>query len=203
GVALAAIAYGAWFGGWLADRVDPRRLIAPALVLGGITTALTLPVVRYAGEALRGSAAGGVLLLTALTVFVPAALLSAVTPLVVKLQLGDLRRTGSVVGRLSGIGTLGGITATLGTGFVLVIALPSSAIIGCLAGGLVAGGLGFAAWRRRVEPPDPDRLTRSGRAGAVAAVVGLAGSGLAVTAPNPCDVETAYHCAAVVTDAAR
>jgi spermidine synthase len=203
GVALAAIAYGAWLGGWFADRVDPRRLIAPALVLGGITTALTLPVVRYAGEALRGSAAGGVLLLTALTVFVPAVLLSAVTPLVVKLQLGDLRQTGRVVGRLSSIGTLGGITATLGTGFVLVIALPSSAIIGCLAGVLVAGGLGFAAWRRRVEPPDPQRLAPSGRAGAVVAVVGLAGTGLVVTAPNPCDVETAYHCAAIVADAAR
>ena len=29
GVALAAIAYGAWIGGWLADRRDPRRLLAP------------------------------------------------------------------------------------------------------------------------------------------------------------------------------
>ena len=70
-------------------------------MLAGIATALTLPMVRYAGEVLRGGAVSAILLLAALAVFVPAALLSAVTPLVVKLQLGDLRRTGQVVGRLS------------------------------------------------------------------------------------------------------
>src|SRR5215510_11154175 len=54
GIALAAIAYGAWTGGWLADRVDPRRLLAPALVLAAAATAVTLPIVRWAGELLRG-----------------------------------------------------------------------------------------------------------------------------------------------------
>jgi spermidine synthase len=204
GVALAAIAYGAWLGGWLADRLDPRRLLAPALVLAAIATALTLPIVRYAGEVLRGSAAGGILLLTVAAIFVPAALLSAVTPLVVKLQLGDLKRTGQVVGKLSSIGTLGGITATLGTGFVLVAALPSSVIMLGLAGALGLAGLALEAY-----------LYRNGRVGllgasdrgrrqrAVLAVVGLAGAGLTAIAPNPCDVETAYHCAAVTTDPLR
>src|SRR6185312_16488962 len=68
GIALAAIAYGAWAGGWLADRRDPRGLLAPALVLAGIATAVTLPVVRYAGEVLRGGAASAILLLVALAV---------------------------------------------------------------------------------------------------------------------------------------
>src|SRR5687768_12739177 len=72
GVALGAIAYGAWTGGWLADRRDPRRLLPPTLVLAGVATGLTLPLVRYAGEVLRGDAVGAILLLTALTVFVPA-----------------------------------------------------------------------------------------------------------------------------------
>src|SRR3712207_1134009 len=75
GLALAAIAYGAWMGGWLADRRDPRTLLAPALVLAAIATAVTLPVVRYAGEVLRGNAASAILLLAAAAVFVPAALL--------------------------------------------------------------------------------------------------------------------------------
>lgn len=97
GIALGAIAYGAWTGGWLADRVDPRRLLAPAFVLAAAATAITLPSVRWAGELLRGSASAGILLLTAMTVFVPAALLSAITPLVVKLQLSDVSETGRVV----------------------------------------------------------------------------------------------------------
>jgi predicted MFS family arabinose efflux permease len=66
GVALAAIAYGAWFGGFLADRVDPRRVLAPALLLAAGATALTLPMVRWAGEWLRGAAVAGVLLLAML-----------------------------------------------------------------------------------------------------------------------------------------
>ncbi|MEH1012043.1 fused MFS/spermidine synthase [Micromonospora sp. CPCC 206060] len=200
GLALAAIAYGAWFGGWLADRRDPRSLLAPALVLAGIAAAVTVPVVRYAGEVLRGGAASAILLLTAIAVFVPAALLSSVTPLVVKLQLGDLSRTGQVVGRLSGIGTLGGITATLATGFVLVAALPSTAIVLIVAVVLGATGLALAVYLRRQDRaglPGPAR-TRS-----AVAVVGLVGAALTTVAPNPCDVETAYHCARVEVDPQR
>jgi MFS family permease len=200
GMALGAIAYGAWMGGFLADRRDPRALLAPALVLAGIATAVTLPVVRYAGEVLRGGAASAVLLLTALAVLVPAALLAGVTPLVVKLQLADLRRTGQVVGRLSGIGTLGGITATLVTGFVLVAALPSTVIVLGLAVLLGTTGLALALWLRRRAGTG---LPGPARAKAALAVLGLAGAGLSTVAPNPCDVETAYHCARVVADPQR
>lgn len=197
GVALAAIAYGAWFGGWLADRRDPRTLLAPALVLAGITTAVTLPVVRYAGELLRGGAAPGILLLTALAIFLPAALLAAVTPLVVKLQLADLRRTGQVVGKLSSIGTLGAITATLTTGFLLVATLPSSVIVVGLAALLGVSGLALGGYlRRQAGAALPGRPV----ARASLAVLGLAAAGLSTVAPNPCDVETAYHCASVEVD---
>ncbi|MFG1841149.1 fused MFS/spermidine synthase [Micromonospora sp. NPDC049175] len=200
GVALAAIAYGAWTGGWLADRRNPRGLLAPALVLAGIATAVTLPVVRYAGEVLRGGAASGILLLVSLAVFVPAALLAAVTPLVVKLQLADLRRTGQVVGRLSGIGTLGGITATLLTGFVLVAALRSTVILVTLAVALGLVGIGLGWYLRRQEPTD---VPGPARTRAALAVLGLVGAGLSTVAPNPCDIETAYHCARVTTDPSR
>jgi len=202
GIALAAIAYGAWTGGWLADRVDPRRLLAPAFLLAAAATAVTLPVVRWAGELLRGSASAGILLLTALAVFVPAALLSAITPLVVKLQLRDVGRTGRVVGKLSSIGTLGGITATLGTGFILVAALPTSVILIGLATLLGVTGMGLYAYLRRVDR-SVVVLGQRGQAAAVVAVIGLAGGSLTTVAPNPCDVETAYHCARVVVDPSR
>jgi hypothetical protein len=196
GVALAAIAYGAWFGGFLADRLNARRLLVPALLLAAGATALTLPMVRWAGEWLRGAAAAGVLLLAMLALFVPAALLAAVTPLVVKLQLSDLSRTGTVVGRLSGIGTVGGITATLATGFVFVAALPSSVIVLSLAGLLAAAGIGMAIYLRSGR-------AIHGRLGSYAALLGLAGAGLTAIAPAACDVETAYHCARIAVDPAR
>ncbi|HEV7961801.1 MAG TPA: fused MFS/spermidine synthase [Actinoplanes sp.] len=193
GISLAAIAYGTWLGGRLADRFDPRSLLAPALILAAIGTAITLPLVRWGGEILRGGAASAVLLLAAMAVFLPAFLLSTITPLVVKLQLGDLRRTGHVVGRLSSIGTLGAITATLGTGFILVAAMPTSWIVLTLAGLLAIAGFALGYWLRVSLPG-------KARARAVLATVGLVGAGLGATAPTPCDVETAYHCARVEND---
>jgi hypothetical protein len=199
GVSLAAIAYGTWLGGRLADRFDPRMLLAPALLLAAVGTAVTLPLVRYGGEILRGGAAPAVLLLAALAVFLPAFVLSTITPMVVKLQLADLDRTGSVVGRLSSVGTLGAITATLATGFIFVAAMPTSWIVLTLAGLLAAGGVALAWWLRR-----QDQLRLPGRPSTRAALVsiGLVGAGLGAVGPNPCDVETAYHCARIQIDPA-
>ncbi|MFI5890480.1 fused MFS/spermidine synthase [Actinoplanes sp. NPDC051513] len=196
GISLAAIAYGTWLGGRLADRFNPRLLLAPALLLGAIGTAVTLPLVRYGGSLLRGGAAPAVLLLAAMAVFLPAFLLSTITPMVVKLQLSDLDRTGSVVGRLSSIGTLGAITATLATGFVFVAAMPTSWIVLTLAGLLAAGGTALHLWLRRPTLPGRPK-TR-----AALAALGMAGAGLGAVGPNPCDIETAYHCARISPDPA-
>jgi spermidine synthase len=202
GIALAAIAYGTWVGGRLADRYDPRAMLAPALLLGAIGAAVTLPMVRYGGELLRGGAAPAVLFLAALAVFLPAFLLSTVTPLVIKLQLSDLERTGSVVGRLSSMGTLGAITATLATGFVFVAAVPSTWIVLSLAVLLAVSGLVLGWWLRR-SGGSAGQLPGKPRTRAALVSIGLVGAGLGVVASAPCDVETAYHCARVEADPAN
>lgn len=191
GVALAAIAFGTWAGGRAADRIDPARALGPLLLLSGVFTWLVLPAVRGTGEAFAGQELSLVLLLAAVTLFVPAALLSAVTPMVVRLELRDLRRTGSVVGRLSAVGTLGALLATFGTGFVLFATVPTSRIIVVLGAVLAVLGTALLVWQHR---------WRGVAAGTAAAVV--SGS-LAVLAPTPCDIETRYHCASVVADDSR
>jgi spermidine synthase len=196
GFALAAIAVGAWAGGAAADRTDPRRLIAPLLVAGGALVVAVLPLVRFAGALLSGVQSGNVLVLAAVAVIVPAALLSAVPPMVVALQLGSLQQTGSVVGRLSGIGTLGGIVATFATGFVLVALLPSSVILVGAGVLVVLAGLALAVLLRRRAPGVTGKLPAGLLALAVGAPV------LAALAPTPCDRETSYHCARVVADGA-
>jgi hypothetical protein len=206
GVSLGAIAYGAWTGGALADRIDPHKLLPPVFALAAAATALTLPVVRWMGEALRGTDLFGVVVLAVLAVFVPAALLSAITPVVVKLQLADMKHTGRVVGRLSSIGTLGGITATFVTGFVLVAALPTSTILLVLA--LVLAAVGAALWWKLGGPASPawqgwrSFVRRPGGAAGVAVLV-LAGVGVTAAVPTPCDIETAYQCARIEADANR
>jgi len=197
GFALAAIALGAWTGGATADRIDPRGLLAPLMVAGGALVVAVLPLVRFTGALLTGADAGGVLLLAAVAVVVPAALLSAVPPMVVKLQLASLAETGSVVGRLSGIGTLGGIAATFVTGFLLIAILPSSVIL--VGTGLltVLAGIAVAALLRRRARGG------AGRVPAGLLLLAVAGTGLAALAPTPCEKETAYHCARVVADPQR
>jgi MFS family permease len=192
GVALAAIAAGAWTGGRLADDANPRRLIPATLVLAGVVTMLTLPLVRVVGPEMQSSDPLTATALAFIGVFAPSALLAAVAPMVVKLQLRDLDRTGSVVGRLSGIGTLGAILATFVTGFVLVAALPSSVIV--IGLGLLTLVIGLAlavapgsAWR----PPVGLLL------------LGVLGTGLTWVVPSPCESETAYHCARAVADPNR
>jgi spermidine synthase len=194
GFALAAIALGAWAGGATADRTDPRTLIAPLLVAGGALVVAVVPLVRFAGALLTGAQSGNVLLLAAVAVVVPAALLSAVPPMVVALQLGSLDRTGSVVGRLSGIGTLGGIVATFATGFLLVAVLPGSVILVGTGIVVVLAGLALALLLRRRAPGVTGRLP--------VALLGLAVGAplLAAVAPTPCERETAYHCARVTAD---
>ncbi|QBR91602.1 fused MFS/spermidine synthase [Nocardioides euryhalodurans] len=188
GLALAAIAAGAWLGGRAADRFPPRVTLAPLLGMAGGAVALMPGLVRWAG------ATGDPSLLfwmSAAAIVVPAALLSAVTPMVTKLRLTSLDETGTVVGRLSGIGTVGAIAGTVLTGFVLITLVPVSTIL---------VGLGVLLL---VSSVVVDLRVRGWRGRAVAAAVVAAGGLAAVTAPGGCDVETTYHCAVVETDPAN
>jgi spermidine synthase len=191
GVALGAIAVGAWWGGRLADLVPPERLLGPLILGGGALVLAIAPLVRWTGELVRGTDVTGVVLIAGVAVFAPAALLAAVTPVVVKARLATLAETGTVVGRLSGVGTLGAIVATFATGFVLVAMVPTTVILLSLGGLLVLIGAALAVWLRGARPA------------AVPLVLALLGGFGTVVAPEPCDVETVYHCARVTTDSAR
>jgi spermidine synthase len=188
GIALAAIAMGSWAGGRLADVTPPRRALGPLLAISGAAVAATPFLVRGAAAVGRGAP----LLLTAtLAIMVPGALLAAVTPMVTKVRLTSLTETGTVVGRLSGIGTAGAIVGTVLTGFVLISRVPVSAIMVGLGAALVAVA---ALLEARV---------RGWRAPAVPAVLVLVGAGAAAVVPGRCDLETSYHCAVVISDAER
>ncbi|HQW74813.1 MAG TPA: fused MFS/spermidine synthase, partial [Ornithinibacter sp.] len=126
GIALAAIATGSWAGGRAADIMPPRRALGPLLAVSGVAVAATPFLVRAAGET---GGSGAALLMAIVAILVPGALLSAVSPMVTKLVLTDLAETGSVVGRLSGIGTVGAIAGTVLTGFVFLAALPVSSVL--------------------------------------------------------------------------
>ncbi|MFI6038187.1 fused MFS/spermidine synthase [Streptomyces sp. NPDC051315] len=187
GIALTAIALGSWLGGRIADQVNPRRLLAPSLGVSGAVVALTPAALRTTAE----WAPAMLVLIASMTILVPGALLSAVTPMVTKLRLTSLAETGTVVGRLSGVGTVGAIFGTVLTGFVLVSRLSVTGILIGL-GTLLVVGSALVEWR-----------TRRWIGTTALTLVVMAGGLAAMVAPGGCDVETRYHCARVVVDPDR
>ncbi|HEX5587267.1 MAG TPA: fused MFS/spermidine synthase [Acidimicrobiia bacterium] len=191
GTVLAGIAAGSWLGGKVADRVDPRRLIGPTVALGGLLALFTVPVVRALGADASGG--GGRITTIWLTVagfFLPAFVLSAVHPMVVKLQLRNLERTGGVVGRLSGISTAGALVGTFLTGYLLVAEWPTRTVLYVVGGVLIALGVGITIWLSRRQ------------SAVVIGIVVLAAAGVTIAAKSsePCDVESAYYCIHVEHD---
>lgn len=190
GVILAGIALGAWAGGYAADRTDPARLLGPILIAGGLTALASPLVVDLIGPATPTTGPISIVILTTVGFFAPAAVLSAVPPVVVKLRLATLDETGTVVGSYSAVGTAGGIFGTFFTGFVLIAAFPTRPIVIVVGGLLVVAGL--AMWRHYAQAS-----TVQVGAAAVVLVGGL------LVFDGPCQYETTYHCADVEVDPAR
>lgn len=195
GTILAAISVGTWLGGRLADRLNPHRLIGPVLLLGGALAMLIVPIVRLVGSLAAGTGPAAVLVLAGLAFFAPAAVLSAVPPTVIKSQLADLGETGRTVGKLSALGTAGAIFGTFATGFVLVAAWPTTPILIGVAVVLLVMGIAVEVSQRR---------SRRSLVIATALFAGIGGLGVdrLNAALDPCDRESAYFCARVVSDLA-
>ena len=152
GAVLAGIAAGAALGGRLADRIDPHRLVVALLIGGGLLVLVTVPIVRALGPS---ASEGGNVAAVGVTfaALVPvAAVLSAVTPTVARLQLRDLRASGTVVGRLSAWATAGALVGTFGTGFVLVPLLPVSSSVLAIGVVLVLTGVLLGVYTRLLSP---------------------------------------------------
>ena len=191
GAILAGIALGAWIGGRAADIVGPLPLLGPAFILGGFSAIAAVPIVGVIGGIGLGEGLVAIVLLAATAFVVPAAILSATAPMLVRGTLTDLATSGSIVGRLSAVGTVGAITGTFLTGFVLLGLVPTRVLIVSIGIGLAAIGVVLTLWLRRGS---------RGSAGLAMAAVLLTG-GLAVTQPSPCDTESAYYCIAIRSSA--
>lgn len=188
GVALLGIAAGAHVGGRLADRLPPRRVIVGGLTAGGLLVLAVRPIIHLIGPNVSAGPASTVQLVVVSTL-APVTALAMVPPAVVKARLSNLAESGSVVGTLSALGTIGALAGTFLTGFVFVATLPTTMIllvtaIGCLL---------LALFAVRDQP----RGLLS-----VGLVAVALGPGLLLV-DGPCDVETAYYCARIETDPVR
>ncbi len=192
GVVLAGIAFGAWWGGRLADRHEPAKLLPPLLLVSGAFVLLVPVLTDLVGPSMRAAGPVEIVVLTAIGFLAPSVLLSAVTPIVIKARLRSLDETGSVVGSFSAVGTTGALAGTFLTGFVLIASVPTRLLVIILGAGLAVAGLALAL-RTRIVTAGTMLLL---------AVVALAGTAAAAV-PRPCEVETRYFCAVIEPDALR
>jgi hypothetical protein len=135
-----------------------------------------------------GTGPVAIVLLATIGFVLPAAVLSAVGPMIVRASLVDLGSSGSLVGRLSAIGTAGAITGTFVTGFVLLGLVPTRALI--IGTGILLALVGLAVALLR-------RNRQSGLLLLLLPLVAL--GGMSATAAEPCERESAYFCMTVVT----
>jgi spermidine synthase len=192
GVILAGIALGAWLGGRAADRLGPERLIGPTFAAGGLAAIASVPIVDAVGSLALGGEFGGIVVLAAAGFVLPATILSAVGPMIVRASITDLGTSGALVGRLSAIATAGAISGTFLTGFVLLGLVPTRPLIAGV-GALLVGVGALTAWG----------LGRHSSAALLGLVGVIAGAALVAAAgPSPCLRESAYYCIAITPDAA-
>jgi len=121
GVVLAGISIGAYLGGLIADRYPRSSTLGWLLFLSGLGAFFISPLTNLVGAAqFQTSLMIRILLITTIIFLVPSCLLGMISPVVVKLTLKNLEKTGNVVGKIYAFSTLGSILGTFATGFFLI-----------------------------------------------------------------------------------
>jgi spermidine synthase len=193
GIVLAGMSVGNYLCGVIADRRASRRTLGTIFIAGSVACLLILVITDFViGQTFRLSLLPRIVVYTTAIFLLPSLVLGMVSPLVVKLALADLTRTGNTVGTIYAFSTAGSIVGTFLTGFWLISWLGTRSIVWIVAGVLLLTGLAVGRFHR----------SRGGQLanGLVAPVFALAIFGLvwqgwsAGKYRAPCDVESNYYC---------
>ncbi len=152
GIVLAGISVGNFVGGVAADRFPRRPFLGLVLLASGVSSLGILPLIDVASRALDGlPIVPRIVLLTTVLFFPPSVILGMVTPIVVKLRLRSLAKTGNIVGATYAVSTAGSIFGTFITGFVLIQWIGTRSIIVAAAVVLLVLAVAFGRlWEVRI-----------------------------------------------------
>jgi spermidine synthase len=150
GVVLAGISIGAYLGGLLADRYPRPSTLGWLLFLSGLGALSISPLTHLIGGApFHTRLMIRILLITTIIFFVPSCLLGMISPVVIKLTLKNLQKTGNVVGKIYAFSTLGSILGTFATGFFLISWMGTRHILLTMGMILILSALVFGDFFRR------------------------------------------------------
>jgi spermidine synthase len=146
GIILAGISLGNYIGGRLADRHASPTLLGVVFAAAALASLFILWLNNDLHDVyppFHLPLMFWVVLYIAGVFSTPAVLLGCVSPIIVKLSLTDLARTGSTVGRIYAWSALGSIAGTFATGFFLIGWLGTKGTVTAAAALLLALGLWF------------------------------------------------------------
>lgn len=151
-VALVSLAIGYWFGGRLADRKASCGSLFAIILLAGLFV-LSIPLIKgvVIGKAVYLGLRAGSLASSAVLFGPPLFLLGMVSPYTVKLYMRDGMGVGRTVGWLYAVSTLGSVTGTVLTGFLLIPNLGVNNIIYLSA--FILFGISAAYWAVFMKKP--------------------------------------------------
>jgi len=144
GIILAGIALGNYLGGKIADRYPSPLILAAIFFVGGLVTFAILPATNVVTS---GDWFGNFpvmwnfTLKTSFIFFLPAIILSMVSPMVIKLTLADLGKTGGIVGTIYACSTAGSILGTFMTGFYFILWFGTGMMVCLVAAVLILMGI--------------------------------------------------------------
>ena len=175
GIVLAGMSVGNYLGGLVADRAPSRRTLGLIFLAAGIASLGILVVTDLVVAArLPLSLLPRIVFYTTAIFFLPSLVLGMVSPVVVKLALTDLERTGNTVGTIYAVSTVGSIVGTFLTGFWLISWMGTRMIVWGVGGSLVVIGLAVGDFLRPRRGLGILALTGLG----AAALLGLHASGV-------------------------
>ena len=148
---LAGIALGNFIGGKIADKYPHPFVLVAIFLIGSLATISVLPLVKLVAFADWFNGIPLILsfmLKTACVFFLPAMILSMVSPVVIKMTLPDIGKTGGVVGTIYAVSTAGAILGTFMTGYYFILWFGTRSLVWLVAGILILTGiLSWFVWK--------------------------------------------------------
>lgn len=144
GIVLAGIALGNWIGGRLADKREAAPTLSTLFLTSSATCVLLLVLNHIVGDLTLLWGLPWPLRVGAHVTFVfiiPSVVLGMISPVAAKMALDQSQETGRTIGTVYAWGVIGSIGGTFATGFWLIAAFGTQAVVWGVAGVLAAVGL--------------------------------------------------------------
>jgi spermidine synthase len=203
GVVLAGLSLGNYLGGRLADRRPGRSTLSYQYLLAAAASGLVLVLAhnfRHIAAPAGWAAQLQVLWIATALFFLPSVLLGTVTPMIVKLSLNSLDETGRVVGRIQAAATLGSILGVFLTGFLLISAFGTRAILAYVSVVLLLLAVASNPFWEEASAKGAGGSEAGTNVLIGASIVMLAIAFLTITYEDRCFRESNYYCIQVYSD---